>query len=223
MSFHVERFRGLSYAAHMENVRCTPLFTLLLAAALLGCTKKEDALLTKAEQGDAKAQYELGTLYDVGIGVPQDDVEAAKWFLKAAEQGEAWAQFKLGMMHANGRGVVKDEIDAVKWHLKAAEQGLVQAQFSLGVMYANDQGVLEDHDEAVMWYRKAAEQGYAKATGMQVPSELGYRKTAEQGYIEVVQWFRQAAEKGDAAAQFNLGIMYDQGRGMLQEKTEALK
>ncbi len=33
-----------------------------------------------AAQGEAKAQYNLGGMYDTGRGVPQDDVEAYKWF-----------------------------------------------------------------------------------------------------------------------------------------------
>ncbi|WP_246648815.1 tetratricopeptide repeat protein [Bradyrhizobium canariense] len=32
-----------------------------------------------AEQGDTRAQYSLGLLYDRGFGVPQDIVEASKW------------------------------------------------------------------------------------------------------------------------------------------------
>ncbi len=46
-----------------------------------------------AEQGDAKAQSNLGFMYDNGQGVPQDYAEAAKWFRLAAEQGDADAQF----------------------------------------------------------------------------------------------------------------------------------
>ena len=32
-----------------------------------------------AEQGDYRAQYDLGLIYDKGLGVPQDYKEAAKW------------------------------------------------------------------------------------------------------------------------------------------------
>lgn len=39
----------------------------------------------RAEQGDARAQFGLGLMYDAGQGVPQDDSEAAKWYRKAAE------------------------------------------------------------------------------------------------------------------------------------------
>ena len=36
-----------------------------------------------AEQGDAKAQYELGRCYDAGDKVPKDNAIAAKWYAKA--------------------------------------------------------------------------------------------------------------------------------------------
>ena len=40
-----------------------------------------------AEQGNANAQYNLGLMYDIGEGVPQDDKTAVKWFELAAKQG----------------------------------------------------------------------------------------------------------------------------------------
>ncbi|WP_439830288.1 tetratricopeptide repeat protein, partial [Aeromonas veronii] len=49
-----------------------------------------------AEQGHAKAQYNLGVMYGNGQGVPQDDAQAVVWFRKAAEQGLAEAQYELG-------------------------------------------------------------------------------------------------------------------------------
>ena len=42
-----------------------------------------------AEQGDSYAQYNLGLMYDYGLGVIEDDTQAVYWFRKAAEQGEA--------------------------------------------------------------------------------------------------------------------------------------
>jgi TPR repeat protein len=39
-----------------------------------------------AEQGYAKAQYNLGSMYDSGEGAVQDKEEAVKWHRMAAEQ-----------------------------------------------------------------------------------------------------------------------------------------
>jgi len=45
-----------------------------------------------AEHGDAKAQVNLGVLYQYGRGVPQDYAAAHMWFTLAAAQGDANAQ-----------------------------------------------------------------------------------------------------------------------------------
>ena len=39
-----------------------------------------------AAQGDAKAQYALGVLYDNGKGVPKNNAQARVWWEKAAVQ-----------------------------------------------------------------------------------------------------------------------------------------
>ena len=45
-----------------------------------------------AEQGLDRSQINIGGLYYYGYGVPQDRVEAAKWYRKAAEQGNKEAK-----------------------------------------------------------------------------------------------------------------------------------
>ncbi|MFZ0403215.1 MAG: hypothetical protein WAL03_19245 [Pseudolabrys sp.] len=44
-----------------------------------------------AEQGNANAQYNLGTFYDNGLGMPQDKVRAYMWFSLSAAQGREGA------------------------------------------------------------------------------------------------------------------------------------
>ena len=44
-------------------------------------------LRSKAEQGDAMAQYNLGVLYSRGWGVPQDFIQGHLWLSMAAAQG----------------------------------------------------------------------------------------------------------------------------------------
>ena len=51
-----------------------------------------DVLRVRAEAGDADAQHSLGNMYHYGLGIPQDDVEAGRWYRLAAEQGVARAQ-----------------------------------------------------------------------------------------------------------------------------------
>jgi TPR repeat protein len=81
-----------------------------------------------AMNGDATAQYTLGTAYYGGSGVEQNDWEAAYWFQRAAEQNNARAQTSLGMMYVLGRGVPKDVIEGYKWITIAARRGFPGAQ-----------------------------------------------------------------------------------------------
>ena len=73
-----------------------------------------------AKQGDAKAQYNLGVMYNNGQGVPQDYAEAGRWTRKAAAQGHADAQSNLGLMYRKGQGVPQDYVQAHKWYNLAA-------------------------------------------------------------------------------------------------------
>src|SRR5215472_14731750 len=84
---------------------------------------------------DPQSQYNRGTAYWYGNGVPQDYAEAAKWYRKAAQEGYAEAQNRLGQMLEIGQGVRQDDAEAAQWYRKAAEQGVVLAQHNLGTMY----------------------------------------------------------------------------------------
>jgi TPR repeat protein len=68
-----------------------------------------------AEDGDAAAQAGLGFLFHKGLGVTQDDVEAASWFEKAAAKGQAEAQLLLGTLYFFGQGVRQSYVMAFAW------------------------------------------------------------------------------------------------------------
>ena len=87
--------------------------------------------LPLAELGHSGAQFYLGRMYGVGLGLPRDYALAAQWFRKAAHQGHAMAQNNLGVMYRNGRGVPQDGTLAAQWYRKAADQGLDLAQYNL--------------------------------------------------------------------------------------------
>ena len=62
-----------------------------------------------AEQGDVRAQNDLGVMYGKGEGMAYEDYEkAVYWYRKAAEQGFAMSQFNLGNLYRKGEGVNKD-------------------------------------------------------------------------------------------------------------------
>ena len=76
-----------------------------------------------ADQRHAKAQGNLGFMYENGHGVAQDYSAAMKWWRMAADQGDAQAQCNLGAMYGNGYGVPQNTSQALRWLHKAQAQG----------------------------------------------------------------------------------------------------
>jgi hypothetical protein len=87
--------------------------------------------LSRAEQGDADAQYKLGNNYYFGLGVNQDLAEARRWYLKAAENGHSEAQYSVGYNFENGLFVDTNIDEARIWYRKSAAQGYALAVSAL--------------------------------------------------------------------------------------------
>jgi TPR repeat protein len=174
-----------------------------------------------AEQGDAKAQFNLGWAYEQGQGVEQDYAQAAAWWRKSADQGNDAAQNNLGSLYENGQGVPQDYVQAAAWYRKAANQGLAEAQYSLGYAYHDGQGVPQDYVLAVQWCRKAADQGNADAQ-FSLGRLYEFGEGVSQDYGQAVAWFRKAAERGEAGAQNSLGWAYEHGQGVPQDYAQAI-
>lgn len=175
-----------------------------------------------AEKGDANGQYNLGLLYNRGLGVPQDYGKAAEWYRKAADQGNSNAQYNLGVMYSTGQGVAKDPAEAMRWYLKAAEKGIPGAQNNLATLYDEGPGGFRDYAQAEKWYRKAAEQGIATAQfNLAVMYDIG--QGVPINYGEALNWYHKAAEQGHAGALANIGILYYNGQGLKRDLTEALR
>jgi len=97
-----------------------------------------------AEAGNFEAQFNVGLMYERGIGVSKDERESLVWYRKSAEQGYSNAQFNLGVMYENGRGTAVDFSQAHQWYRKAAVQGDGLAVGNLGMLYIRGQGVKQN-------------------------------------------------------------------------------
>lgn len=87
--------------------------------------------LSLAEQGNANAQYNLGVMYLVGQGVPENNTEAMRWYRLAAEQGYDRPQFNLGRMYDEGQGVPQNAVRAYVWVSVAVALGLEDVRSAL--------------------------------------------------------------------------------------------
>lgn len=112
-----------------------------------------------AVRGDMIAQYNLGVLYDSGLGLPVDKARAMLWYRKSADQGFAQAQNNLGRIYYMGDGVAPDYAIAAGYLRRAAEQGIAFSSFFLGMIYAGGgPGVKADPIQAYKWLSVASVQ-----------------------------------------------------------------
>ena len=100
--------------------------------------------LAAAENGHADSQFNVGLMYEQGIGIAQDEKEAVVWYGKSAAQGNSAAQYNLGVLYENGRGTEIDYEKANEWYRKASLQGDALAIGNLGMLYVRGQGVKEN-------------------------------------------------------------------------------
>src|SRR5258708_39657252 len=79
-----------------------------------------------ADQGDADAAYNLGYMYNEGMGTPRDLARANDLFLKSGmiakfdgERNGRKAFDMLGTNYRYGLGVRRDRVEAYKWYCLA--------------------------------------------------------------------------------------------------------
>jgi TPR repeat protein len=163
---------------YIISICCILLLSLTVLAGNVLADNKEDSELERtqkaAEQGDTKAQYNVGLMYYIGQGVPRDEAKAVQWFQKAAVQGRAEAQYSLGVMYAEGRGVPRDEAKAAQWFQRAAVQGHANAQNRLDRINTNRQGApqpAKQHTNSIgMEFVLIPAGSFIKETGINKPS-----------------------------------------------------
>jgi TPR repeat protein len=88
------------------------------------------------QKDGALIEFKIGVMYENGgMGLPQDDKQAAEWYRRASERNFADAQTKLAYLYAAGRGVEQSQVEAGRLFRRAAEQGNATAQANLGAIY----------------------------------------------------------------------------------------
>ena len=183
-----------------------------------------DELIKKAENGDVEAQHRLGIIYETAqlpvdtkygsaLELQRDDEQAVYWFRKAADQDHPGAQFSLGWRYEFGGGVDRNPEYAVHWYKKSAEHEYLKAQINLGVMYAEGLGVAQNSKQAVYWYKKAV---VHDGMGDQL-----WLLSAISKHAEIVGLLENG-EAEDATAQFNLGIIYEEGEVLAKDDEKAI-
>ena len=178
-----------------------------------------------AEQGHAIAQYDLSWMYQHGRGVSPNSSEALKWCRKAAEQGYADAQNTLGWRFQYVRGVnVQNYVEAIRWYRTAAEQGHADAQHRLSELSARFSAPPTRSEQINTDDGQAARLDYRSTPTEEINFDGTH--TISRGFgrhnVRTFLHYQRAAQQGDTTAMNNIGVMYENGRGVDQDYDEAI-
>ena len=162
-----------------------------------------------AEDGDADAQYIIGTAYrDGGLLIP-DTAKAQKFLECAAEQDLDAAQYALGKLYLSDDADVRDPAKGIYWLKRSADSGNDFAAYRLGKEYLSGKNTVKDAETAVSYLRQAANNGNAYAQYL-----LGKLTLMGEGVPKDMdaanEWFAAARDNGHTYAEFFLKRM---GRG----------
>jgi len=180
-----------------------------------------------AEEGDARALYNLGTIYAQGRGVTPNMDTARDYWNRAASAGHVRAMHNLALSliadaGMRDEGQADEEYDqALELLQTASAGGFPNSQYTLGKMYQYGLSVPQNDEEAARLFMEAANQGYANAQynlGKLYRDGRGVPRDEELS----IHYFELAALQGHAGAQNRLATRYARGEGVEQNDVIAL-
>ena len=195
--------------------------------------KKAFALFTKAAEDEkspnAYAMYELGRMFNDGIGTGVDKNASALWYKRAyrafldieKRMADDKLCYRLGSMLQFEIGAEKDLKKAKAYYEKAAALENTDALYGLGTLYLNKEFEEMDIKRGFEYLSKAAANGHGYAQyalgkllvrGADVPKNIGY------GTV----WLEEAVKKDISPAQYLLGKMLLEGTDLPQDTERAV-
>ena len=99
-----------------------------------------------AELGHDGAQFNVGLMYEQGLGTDKNEEKALTWYIKSGNLGNMFAQYNVGVFYENGKGTKVDFTKAHTWYRKAVMQSDGLAVGNLGMLYIRGDGVAENKE-----------------------------------------------------------------------------
>jgi len=216
----------IKIAALIEKDKKSPEFL------ILETNKSEDIEQYKkvANNGNACAMSHIGDMYNYGIGVAEDKLEAMNWYTKAADKNNLHAMVYIAYMYVFVEdGINKDYTQAIFWLKKAAEKGSTFAMNQLADCYKEDE--VADYNQSMIWYKKLLVKG--KDVFFNIGSFYEREKGVAKDYKEAFNWYNKGLEKALKTKQYEnridfyyyliANLYHEGGFGILQNYEEAIK
>lgn len=181
-----------------------------------------------ASKNDLAAQYNVGVMYEKGLGIMEDLFQALSWYKVAAKQNHKDAQYNIGHLYEHGNGIKQDYVTAIKWYRSACNNDDQQAMMKLNQLKTKiESRINRDEDGFAAYqigdYRRAAETWFLEAENKNIKAQynIGLLYLSGEGVVrdewEGLQWITAAADNGLMEAQVTLAELYAQGGEVIEQ------
>lgn len=136
---------------------------------------------------------------------------------KKSQYQEQLADFYLDGLH----GESYEEL-AISWYLLSAINNSAYAQYMLSIAYQKGLGVEQDLTESVTWYKKASKNQFSGLAKLKIAKRYFLPYSGIHDEKQAALWMEAAANNGVIEAQYLLGDMYLQGRGVTASALDAI-
>jgi TPR repeat protein len=202
------------------HVQCRLLVAaaILLGANALALAQSADLVLcdrVAADPADPDKPRDVKGVSEIA----SSDVATAIKFCKIASASSRRAIYALGRAYA-AAGQTQEAIGAFR---RAADKGSTAAMVELGVMYATGSGVPKDEAQARKLLDRAAQAGDPRGVAnlMALGGGAGNTGAAPADPMKARAILQTAADRNSAEAQYQLGLMNEQGVGGPKDETAA--
>ena len=116
-----------------------------------------------AKKNNPTAQYWLGHMTELGLGVKPDPAKAIELYEQATAGHITAAELRLGEVYLNGNLVPPDFVQAKTYLTRAADRGNAEAAMLLGKVYHRGLGTAVNPEKAYAWLEVSAIEGNSVA------------------------------------------------------------
>jgi len=167
---------------------------------------QKNSYLSDCTNGYGQGCRDMSTLYEKGLGVPQDWQKALYYVLKGCELNHAGSCNRTGNLYSSGRGTTKDSTKAASYYQKGCELGNGIACNNLGSAYTNGKGVVKNLDLAETYLNKALSFGY------NAYNNLGFLYEVKGNEPKAIEYYTKGCEKQDPIACSNLAGIHNENK-----------
>ncbi len=192
-----------------------------LAAKRSGDHAQAHALYrVSCEGGSIEACGNWGVMFEHGLGVDVDLMEAQRLYEDGCDHGSAHACVNLGFLVEQGRGLRRDPDLAAEYYETACEQGQMRGCGRLGLLVATAAVDIESYPPAAELLSIACDGDYARACLWAGEREIQGRDGERRPQV-AARRFRHACEREVPLACVQLGRLHELGDGVTADAGQA--